>query len=117
MNDDSENFDCASQFTPEGRLPQVEYATKATLKDETAIGMKGSDGFVLAVEKNTTKLQSDTTENRSIFRIDQHIGVVIAGLMPDARRIVNKARTIANDYRIAYCSPIPLNHLMQDVSA
>lgn len=117
MNESSEDIDYESYFSPESRLPQVEYAMEATFDSETAIGMKGNDGFVLAAEKITTSPLLDTTENRKIFGIDHHIGAVVAGLMPDAIRIVNEARTMANDYRNAHGSPAPLNHMMQAISA
>lgn len=111
MSTDSEYSD------DEFYLPQVEYATEATFDSETAIGMKGNDGFVLAVEKFTTEPLLDTTENHNIFTIDQHIGAAVAGLMPDAMRIVNEARTIASNYRNTHSPPVPLNHMMQAISA
>lgn len=117
MDADSEDFDDESYFSPESCLPQVEYAMEAIFDSETAIGMKGNDGFVLAVEKITTEPLLDTTENRKIFTIDQHIGAAVAGLMPDAIRIVNEARTIANNYWNTIRSPVHLNHMMQAIGA
>mmetsp|Transcript_8553 Transcript_8553/g.11147 ORF Transcript_8553/g.11147 Transcript_8553/m.11147 type:complete len:89 (+) Transcript_8553:15-281(+) len=45
-----------STFSPEGRLFQVEYAIKAVQLGSTAIGIKTSEGIVLAVEKRVTSV-------------------------------------------------------------
>ena len=38
-------------FSPDGRIFQVEYATKAVENSGTAIGVRCTDGVVLGVEK------------------------------------------------------------------
>ena len=49
-------------FSPEGRLFQVEYAIEAIKLGSTAIGIKTSEGRVLAVEKRiTSSLMEPTT--------------------------------------------------------
>merc|ERR1712137_822662 len=44
----------ASQFSPDGRVFQVEYAQKAVENSGTSIALKGKDGVVFAVEKLVT---------------------------------------------------------------
>jgi proteasome alpha subunit len=80
-----------TQFSPEGRLFQVEYAIEAVRRGTTAIVCRNSYSIVFAVEKKASELQeSDGSEK--IFKIDDHIGVAIAGLTADARVLIDRAR-------------------------
>ncbi|XP_053373524.1 proteasome subunit alpha type-3-like [Mercenaria mercenaria] len=98
----------ASQFSPDGRVFQVEYALKAVENSGTAIGIRGKDGIVFGVEKLVTSKLYETGANKRIFNIDRHIGMAVAGLLADARQIVETSREEAASYRSNYGSPIPL---------
>ena len=74
----------------------------------TAIGIRAKDGVVLAVEKLVTSKLYEFGANKRIFNIDKHIGMCIAGLLADARAVVEIARDEAANYRNQYRSPIPL---------
>jgi 20S proteasome alpha/beta subunit len=63
---------------------------------------------VLAVEKVVTSRLFESGVNKRVFIIDQHIGMTIAGLLADARSLVNVAREEAKNYRLNYGSSIPL---------
>ncbi|MFX1480341.1 MAG: archaeal proteasome endopeptidase complex subunit alpha [Promethearchaeota archaeon] len=81
-----------TQFSPEGRLFQVEYAIEAVRRGTTAIVCKNKDSVVFAVEKKSSELQEDSLGSEKIFKIDDHIGVAIAGLTADARVLIDRAR-------------------------
>jgi len=106
----------ASQFSPDGRVFQVEYAQKAVENSGTAIALRGKDGIVLAVEKLVTSKLYEVGANKRIFTVDRHIGVAVAGLLADARAIVENAREEAKNYRLEYGSPIPIKYLKDRVS-
>lgn len=74
----------------------------------TAVGIRGKDGVVLAVEKLVTSKLLEYGANKRIFNIDKHIGMCIAGLLADARAVVEIAREEAVNYRNQYRSPVPL---------
>jgi len=107
----------ASQFSPDGRVFQVEYALKAVENSGTAIGIRAKDGVVLAVEKLVTSKLYEHGANKRIFNIDKHIGMCIAGLLADARAVVEIARDEAVNYRNQYRSPVPLKFLVDRVSS
>lgn len=106
----------ASQFSPDGRVFQVEYAMKAVENSGTIIGLKGKDGVVLAAEKLIMSKLHEPGTNRRIFNIDKHIGMAFSGLIADARQIVDIARREASNYRSQYSVSIPLKYLNDRVS-
>ncbi|KAF9452068.1 20S proteasome subunit [Macrolepiota fuliginosa MF-IS2] len=101
----------ASTYSPDGRIFQVEYATKAVENSGTAIGVKVNDGIVLAVEKLIHSKLLVPEANRRIQTIDRHIGLATAGLLADGRNITTRARDEAVNYREAYNAPTPLKIL------
>ncbi|MFX1567250.1 MAG: archaeal proteasome endopeptidase complex subunit alpha [Promethearchaeota archaeon] len=84
-----------TQFSPEGRLFQVEYAIEAVRRGTTAIVCRNKNSVVFAVEKKGSELQEQSTGSEKIFKIDDHIGVAIAGLTADARVLIDRARVQA----------------------
>lgn len=106
----------ASQFSPDGRVFQVEYAQKAVENSGTAIGLRGKDGIVFAVEKLVTSKLYEPGANKRIFTVDRHVGVAVAGLIADARQIVETARSEASTYRSDYHDAIPLQYLKNRVA-
>jgi len=101
----------ASTYSPDGRIFQVEYASKAVENSGTAIGLKVKDGVVLAVEKLVHSKLLVPGANRRIQTIDRHIGMATAGLLADGRQLANRAREETASYRENYRSPAPLKAL------
>lgn len=106
----------AAQFSPDGRIFQMEYANKAVENSGTAIGIVCKDGVVLGVEKVVTSKLYEPGVNRRMHIIDKHIGMVVTGLLADGRHLVANAREEAASYKSNYGSPIPLSHLTDRVS-
>ncbi len=92
-------------FSPDGRLFQVEYAKEAVKRGTTCIGIVFKDGIILAtIKPKGALIINDSAEK--IFQVDEHIGAVAAGLLADARVIVNQARVRAQVHKITYEEPI-----------
>merc|ERR1712221_6329 len=106
----------ASQFSPDGRVFQVEYAQKAVENSGTSIALKGKDGVVFAVEKLVTSKLYENGANRRIFSVDTHIGMAVAGLLADSRQIFETARKEASNYRSEYGNNIPVKYLADRVA-
>ncbi|GKZ85387.1 hypothetical protein AnigIFM56816_011158 [Aspergillus niger] len=100
-----------SVFSPDGRNFQVEYAVKAVENGGTAIGIRCKDGVVLAVEKIITSKLLKPGANKRIATVDRHVGIVSAGLVPDGRHFVSRARDEASSWRSVYKGPIPTSAL------
>ena len=98
-------------FSPDGRLFQVEYAREAVKRGTTSIGVKCSEGIVLAVDKRTTSSLVEATSIEKIFKIDEHIGAATSGLVADARALVERARVEAQINKITYSEPIRVDSL------
>eukprot|EP00920_Eleutheroschizon_duboscqi_P009224 GHVT01021087.1.p1 GENE.GHVT01021087.1~~GHVT01021087.1.p1 ORF type:complete len:194 (+),score=6.57 GHVT01021087.1:240-821(+) len=104
-----------STFSPDGRVFQVEYASKAVDSSGTALALVCNDGIVFGVEKFVISKMLVKGTNRRIFPIDRHIAMAVAGLLPDARQIVKRARADAQEYRRTYGEPIPARILAERV--
>ncbi|GJN26837.1 hypothetical protein PR202_gb14797 [Eleusine coracana subsp. coracana] len=85
-------------FSPDGRVFQVEYATKAVDNSGTVVGIKCKDGIVLGVEKLVTSKMMLEGSNRRIHSVHRHSGLAVAGLAADGRQIVSRAKSEAANY-------------------
>jgi len=89
-------------FSPDGRLFQVEYAKEAVKKGATSLGITGKDCVVLAAVKNVYGNLVMPETIKKTFEIDKHIYSVAAGLIADARRLVDYGRDYAERHRFVY---------------
>jgi 20S proteasome subunit alpha 7 len=106
-----------TSFSPIGRLFQIEYAHKAVDSSGTVIGLRCSDGVILACEKIvSSKLLVEGLANRRIQQVDNHIGFLAAGWLPDGRHVSAKAQTECKNYKSFYDDPIPLSILAERIS-
>ncbi|KAL5463604.1 hypothetical protein EMCRGX_G032518 [Ephydatia muelleri] len=106
----------ASQFSPDGRVFQIEYAAKAVENSGTAVALRGKDGVVFAVEKLVTSKLHEPGSNKLIFTVDEHIGVAVSGLIADGRQVVHYAREEASQYRLTFDQPIPIKNLVDRIA-
>ena len=88
-------------FSPDGRLFQVEYAIETVRRGALAVGIKTSDGVVIAVDEKTKKLQISNTPQK-LFQIDYHLGAAAAGYIPDARVQIDNARFFSQSNKLVY---------------
>jgi proteasome alpha subunit len=100
-----------SIFSPDGRLYQVEYAREAVKRGSACVGIRTTDGVVLAAEINTRSPLMESSSVEKLHMADTHIGVASAGHAADARQLVDKARQHAQVERWRYDQPIGVDTL------
>jgi len=96
----------ATMFSPDGHLLQVEYAEKTVRLGSASIGLLCKDGVVLLADRRVRdKLIAPESANK-IFEIDHHVVATAAGILSDARILVEQAQILAQQNRVTYDSPI-----------
>lgn len=104
MSSTGSGYDHSSTtFSPDGRVFQVEYATKAAEEQSgTVIGVRCVDGVVFGVEKTIVSKMLVEGSNRRLFNLSPNTGLASAGLAADARQLVNFARKESKSYKAFY---------------
>ncbi len=106
----------ATMFSPEGTILQVEYAEKTVRLGSASIGMVCSDGvFIIADKRSGDKLIVQKSANK-IYEIDSHIIASAAGIVSDARVLVDRAQVIAQQHRVTYDSAIEPELVIKDIA-
>lgn len=94
-------------FSPEGKLFQTEYATKAVENSGTAIGINCRDGVVLAVEKVLKDKLLKAGSAKRVHTLSNHAGLAMTGLVADGRQVVNRAREEIQSFKDNYGYDMP----------
>lgn len=107
----------ATMFSPKGRLYQVEYASKIVEQGTLGIGLVYANGVLFGAEKAITSNLMIPESVEKLFKIDDHIGAISAGLVGDARRLVKIARELAQENMIYYDELIDVEYLAKEISS
>ncbi len=103
-------------FSPDGRLFQVEYAREAVRRGATTAGVVFQDGVVLVADRRIPNPKlAEPSSLEKIHQIDEHVACATAGLVADARVLVEYARLAAQINRVTYSEPIPLELLVRRI--
>lgn len=103
-------------FSPEGHLLQVEYAEKTVRLGSGSLGMVCSDGmFIIADKRIEDKLIVKKSTNK-IYEIDSHIITSVAGIVSDARVLIERTQVLAQQHRVTYDSPIEPELIIKEIS-
>jgi proteasome alpha subunit len=103
-------------FSPDGRLYQVEYAREAVKRGTASIGIRTTDGVVLAADKRSRSPLMEPTSVEKIHKADDHVGIASAGHVADARQLIDFARRQAQVNRLRYGEPIGIETLTKEVT-
>jgi proteasome alpha subunit len=103
-------------FSPDGRLFQVEYAREAVRRGATTAGVVYEDGVVLVADRRIPNPKlAEPASLEKIHLIDEQIACATAGLVADARVLVDYARLAAQINRVTYSEPISVELLVRRI--
>ncbi|KAL5488245.1 PRE8 [Sanghuangporus weigelae] len=103
-------------FSPSGKLVQIEHALAAVAQGTTSLGIKATNGIVIATEKKSSSLLIDSSMLDKVCVICPNIGIVYSGMGPDYRILVAKARKSAQAYWKMYGEYPPTRILTQEIA-
>lgn len=104
-----------TMFSPDGRLLQVEYAKKTVRQGSTAMGIVCKDGVVLISDKRITSKLMVPEAIEKMFQIDDHIVATAAGIISDARVLVDRAQLRAQQHAVTYDTKIDVLSIVKEI--
>ncbi len=85
-------------------------ANQLVLKGTTTIGVVCKDGVILASDTRVTMgFFIAHKQGKKVYKIDEHIGMTIAGSVADAQKVVDILTANAQLYRINLNRPMPIS--------
>ncbi|HLD98348.1 MAG TPA: archaeal proteasome endopeptidase complex subunit alpha [Candidatus Nanoarchaeia archaeon] len=106
----------ATMFSPDGHLLQVEYAEKTVRLGSSSIGIVCTDGIVIVSDRRINdKLIVPESANK-IYEIDTHMIASAAGILSDARVLIERARVLSQQNRLTYDSPIEVEEIIREIA-
>lgn len=106
----------ATMFSPDGRLYQVEYASKIVEQGTLGVALIYNNGIIFGADKKISSRLILPDSIEKLFKIDDHLLAVSSGLVGDARRLVQFARQEAQENLMYYDEPIQIETLVKRVS-
>ncbi len=106
----------ATMFSPDGHILQVEYAEKTVRLGTASIGIKCDNGVVIVSDKGEKDSLIVADSADKIYEIDEHIMSSAAGILSDARLLINHVRIIAQQHRVTYDTPIDIESIIREIS-
>ena len=105
-----------AMFSPEGHLLQVEYADKTVKLGAASIGMVCTDGILIVADKKIKDELMLPKSAAKIYEIDSHIAATAAGILSDARILVDRAQLLAQQHRVTYDSAIDTESIVKEIA-
>jgi proteasome beta subunit len=91
-------------------MTQNNAATQLVLKGTTTIGVVCKDGVILASDTRVTMgFYVAHKLGKKVYKIDDHLGMTIAGTVADAQRVVDILTANAQLYKINLNRPMPVH--------
>jgi proteasome alpha subunit len=110
-------YDRAStMFSPDGHILQVEYAEKTVRLGSASIGMVCSDGVVMVADRRVKETLIVKESASKIYEIDSHVMASTAGILSDARVLIERAQLLAQQHQVTYDSTIDVESIVKEMA-
>ena len=106
----------ATMFSPDGHILQVEYAEKTVRLGSASMGMVCSDGVLIVADKRMRDPLIVRESASKIYEIDSHIIASAAGILSDARVLIERAQLLAQQHRVTYDSPVDTESVIKEIA-
>jgi proteasome alpha subunit len=106
----------ATMFSPDGHLLQVEYAEKTVRLGSTSIALACKDGVLIISDRRINDKLIVSESANKVYEIDEHIIGSAAGILSDARILIDHARVIAQQNKMTYDSPIDTESIIREIA-
>jgi 20S proteasome subunit alpha 2 len=103
-------------FNKSGKLLQIEYALKRVSQGKMALGIKATNGVVIACDKKVHSPLVDADEYQKIANVTPSCGFVYAGMGPDFRVLVEQARKASQKYYLTYREVQPIEQVVRETA-
>ena len=91
-------------------MTQTDTTSQIVLKGTTTTGIVCKDGIILASDTRVTMgFYVAHKFGKKVYKIDEHLGMTIAGTVADAQRVVDILTANAQLYRINLNRPMPVS--------
>lgn len=101
-------------FNKSGKLLQIEYALKRVAQGKMALGIKATNGVVIACDKKVNSTLVDLDEYQKMQTITPSTGFVYSGMGPDFRVLVTQARKASQKYYLTYREVQPVAQVVRE---
>ena len=105
-----------SLFSPDGRIYQVEYAREAVSRGAPSVGVRTSEGVVLAAQAQASSSLMESESIEKLHKLDVHVCTASAGHVADARQLIDYARRMAQGNRLRFKEPVGVETLTKYIT-
>ena len=117
MHQENTQYDMTiTQFSPDGRILQVEYAREAVKRGSLASAIKYKGGVLVMADRQYNSPLMEKSSKKKISLIHSNCCLVSSGLVADSRVLIDFARRVAAYNLVRYSEPIDINTLVTRVS-
>jgi len=106
----------ATMFSPDGHILQVEYAEKTVRLGSASIGMVCSDGVIIVADKRVKDSLIIPDSANKVYEIDEHVAGSAAGILSDARILIERAQLVSQQHRVTYDTPIDVESVIKEIA-